>query len=265
MTPTTPPEPVFTSHLALLVQSLLSELETAVRARVSTVPPFPPPPDARIAVLFSGGLDCTVVALVLDRVLPEGEAVDLINVAFENPRKLRAKEGLKGKAKATISNDDAMDVDDARGNGVKSESPAATARDPKIYDVPDRLTARNAWEELKRLRPKRRWNLVEVDVPYQEMLAHRQTVIDLMRPQNTVMDLVRLLCTPEGDAADASAYTEHIYRLLLRRTRRRPPLAILFLRSFALLQPASAISLPRPSAPHWTRSRRAPRRLRSPP
>ncbi|KAL8286907.1 hypothetical protein RQP46_003913 [Phenoliferia psychrophenolica] len=120
--------PIMTSELHLTIKNFLRELEASVRKRVaiSTVPAFALP-TPRIAVLFSGGIDCTTVALLVDRVLPQGEAVDLINVAFENPR--------------------------------------------------------------KRLRPARRWNLVEVDVPYAEMLAHRPTVIDLMRPNRTVMDL----------------------------------------------------------------------------
>ncbi|BGP42293.1 hypothetical protein JCM10449v2_006298 [Rhodotorula kratochvilovae] len=180
--PANPAEPVITSQLALAIQSFISELERAIRARVATVPSVPAPPDARIAILFSGGLDCTVLAVVLDRVLPDGEAVDLINVAFENPRKLKAKQAAngKGKEKAVIVAD-AMDVDE-----MPPPDPPVTS---KVYDVPDRLTARDSWEELKRLRPQRKWNLVEVNVPYREMLEHRQTVIDLMKPQRTVMDL----------------------------------------------------------------------------
>ncbi|GAA6029046.1 hypothetical protein JCM8097_001567 [Rhodosporidiobolus ruineniae] len=232
MTRSLPPLPVLTSQLALVLQSFLSELEQAVRARVATVPAVPPAPEARIAVLFSGGLDCTVVAAIADRVLPEGEAIDLINVAFENPRKIKAREnggiipgkkakkGGKGKGKAVDGeepDEEMQDGEDVKASTSSSPSPVASipndstndpmpldpSADPlsppppaplpptssSIYDVPDRLTARASWEELKRLRPMRRWNLVEVDVPYQEMLEHRQTVIDLMKPQNTVMDL----------------------------------------------------------------------------
>ncbi|GAA6049277.1 hypothetical protein JCM3770_005918 [Rhodotorula araucariae] len=180
--PANPAEPVITSQLALVIQSFIAELERAIRARVATVPSVPAPPDARIAILFSGGLDCTVLAAVLDRVLPDGEAVDLINVAFENPRKLKAKQAGSGKGKEkAVAAVDAMDVDE-----MPPPDPPVTS---KVYDVPDRLTARDSWEELKRLRPQRKWNLIEVNVPYREMLEHRQTVIDLMKPQRTVMDL----------------------------------------------------------------------------
>ncbi|GAA6013581.1 hypothetical protein JCM10207_004781 [Rhodosporidiobolus poonsookiae] len=223
VSPSNPSEPILTSQLALLLQSFLAELERAVRARVSTVPPVPPPPDARIGVLFSGGIDCTTIALVADRVMPEGEAIDLINVAFENPRKIRAKEGANGGKKAKKGgkgkerDDDAMELDEASpapetpssmaedavevdpsdpteaaGDASAASFPASHPPPPPnstIYDVPDRLTARASWDELKRLKPNRRWNLVEVNVPYQEMLEHRQKVIDLMKPQRTVMDL----------------------------------------------------------------------------
>lgn len=41
----------------------------------------------RIAILFSGGLDCMVVAALCTRNIPPNEGIDLINVAFDNPRR----------------------------------------------------------------------------------------------------------------------------------------------------------------------------------
>lgn len=224
-----------------LLAAFLHELERAVRSRVSTVPSVPPAPAARIAVLFSGGLDCSVVALIADRVLPKDEAIDLVNVAFENPRKVAAAKkaltgtgrggdgkkekkvgGKSGKGKVAKvvvgrleeatnrrtslgteasaypatpeSRDDGSSTVDSNNPSSPSSAAPPAPPPPSIYDVPDRLTARGSWEELKRLRPNRRWNLVEVNVPYVEFLEHRQTVVDLMKPQNTVMDLVRLKC-----------------------------------------------------------------------
>lgn len=36
----------------------------------------------RVAVLFSGGIDSSIIAAIVDRILPPKEAVDLLNVAF---------------------------------------------------------------------------------------------------------------------------------------------------------------------------------------
>lgn len=195
MTRMLPPGPVIGPKLMDVVHTFLAELERAVRARVATVPPSPPPPAARIAVLFSGGIDCTVVAAVLDRVLPQSESIDLVNVAFENPRSLNAREfaqqhppkpsrrGIRGPRWKTGDSEVPASTEPISTDTEQSSAPLGP------YDVPDRLTAREAWQELRTLRPDRQWNLVEVDVPYQEMLEHRQRVVDLMKPQNTVMDL----------------------------------------------------------------------------
>src|SRR5277367_7045425 len=45
----------------------------------------------RVAVLFSGGLDCSVLAYLIHTLLPATEPIDLINVAFENPRTVAAQ------------------------------------------------------------------------------------------------------------------------------------------------------------------------------
>lgn len=60
-------------------------------------------------ILFSGGLDCTILALLADRYVPKTQSIDLLNVAFEK-----------------------------RTNHTS-------------YDVPDRITGRQSFEELKRI------------------------------------------------------------------------------------------------------------------
>lgn len=59
---------------------LLSHLLHAIRIRVYSIPLAA----QRVAVLFSGGIDCGVIARLIDQVLPEVEIVDLVNVAFEH-------------------------------------------------------------------------------------------------------------------------------------------------------------------------------------
>lgn len=81
---------------------------------------------SKIAIMFSGGLDSTVLAVLTDRVWPAEEAIDLLNVAFPSPAKT-------GKAPSV-----------------------------ETFSVPDRLTGLQALEELKRISPSRKWNFVQV-------------------------------------------------------------------------------------------------------
>lgn len=67
-------------------------------------------------VLFSGGLDCTILAYLAEKYVAKDQPIDLINVAFR---------------KDVVAN----------------------------YDVPDRLTGRQSFEELKKL-CKNRYDLI---------------------------------------------------------------------------------------------------------
>ncbi|KAF2834438.1 asparagine synthase related protein [Patellaria atrata CBS 101060] len=112
----------------------------------------------KIAILFSGGLDCTILARISHDLLPTEEIIDLLNVAFENPR-IHSK-----RMQDTVSS--------------------------CIYELcPDRATGRASFEELRKVCPQRKWRFVEINVAYEETLAHRQQVIELMHPHNTEMDL----------------------------------------------------------------------------
>jgi asparagine synthetase B (glutamine-hydrolysing) len=132
-----------------------------------------------VAITFSGGLDCTVLAILSDEFIPEGQAIDLINVAFENPRVLASSSGSSKVGIKKKKREDTSYVGSNEETGLAD----------KTYDTPDRLTAREAWEELKSLRPKRKWNLVEVNVTYKEVLEHKGIIRELIRPKETVMDL----------------------------------------------------------------------------
>lgn len=109
----------------------------------------------RLAILFSGGLDCSILARLTHDILPLTESIDLLNVAFENPR--------------------------VHQNHANDGSP---------YECcPDRITGRASYAELQRVCPQRDWNFVAIDIPYSETLKHRPNVIKLMHPHNTEMDL----------------------------------------------------------------------------
>lgn len=129
--------------------------ELAIKKRVLNIPHFEIGMDGTektLAILFSGGIDCTLVAHFADRVLPDDSSIDLLNVSFEN---LRKKEG---------------------------------------WDTPDRKLGRRSWKELRDCSCKSgsyrsRFRFVEINIPYEEMAAHRDTVQRLMWPKNGVMDL----------------------------------------------------------------------------
>lgn len=137
-----PAEPFQLCQESPSVQMLHQQLVESLRLRVLDVP-IPPrasPTDARIAVLFSGGLDCTVLARLTHEVLPPGQAIDLINVAFENPR-------------------------------IASHNRDCSQDD--LYEMcPDRVTGRNSFAELLQVCPDRPWRFVTVSgpsIPAQEL------------------------------------------------------------------------------------------------
>lgn len=93
---------------------------------------------ARVAILFSGGLDCICLAALADQHLPLTESIDLLNVAFENPRIEKAK-SQKVKTKKNKKNKQLEEIEPV------IEEPTARS----IYDTPDRLTGRAGVEELR--------------------------------------------------------------------------------------------------------------------
>lgn len=118
----------------------LEVLTAALSIRTRTIPQTHPhiyrttyETSQRVAVLFSGGLDCSVLAWLIHTLLPADESIDLINVAFENPRTIITQK---------------IDPKDA-------------------YDMcPDRITGRAGWQELRKLSQStdRIWNFVEVQL-----------------------------------------------------------------------------------------------------
>lgn len=163
--PSTDPPPLTLSSGC--VKKLEDELRRSVETRVRNIPQLgfvSRGLDAKIGILFSGGLDCTLLARLTHDALPKGETIDLINVAFENPRVAAA---LK-----------------AKNEKEKKEQVVS------IYEsCPDRITGRAGYAELRKVCSDRVWRFVAVDVPFEEFTAHRDEVIQLMRPHNTEMDL----------------------------------------------------------------------------
>ncbi|KAI5466315.1 asparagine synthase-domain-containing protein [Mariannaea sp. PMI_226] len=156
---TVPQEPYKLTSESKPVQVLQQHLEESLRLRVLDVP-LPPKAsqtDARVAVLFSGGLDCTVLARLAHELIPLDQSIDLLNVAFENPR-------------IAAQNKD-------------------FSREDLYEKCPDRITGRNAFRELSRICGDRSWRFVTINVPYKETLEHRPEIVRMIYPHNTEMDL----------------------------------------------------------------------------
>jgi hypothetical protein len=151
----------------LLDSALLRSMSTRV-GLLRTPPAARHYPSAcRLGVLFSGGIDCMVLALLAHKLLPKQEPIDLINVAFcGEPR----KESIN-------------------------------------KSVPDRITSITGWRELNRCSEKdaadqaaaagsssndrtvsRRWNLIHVNVSLRMLERHRADILSLMQPTCSVMD-----------------------------------------------------------------------------
>ncbi|MCJ1349818.1 hypothetical protein MMC31_008059 [Peltigera leucophlebia] len=144
------------------ISELAERLQSSLSLRVQNIP-YPcstTETSTCIAVLFSGGLDCTLLARLIHDILPLEYDIDLLNVAFENPRVVRA-----ANTNASLSSASAYSM------------------------CPDRITGLSSHAELLRVCPGRKWRLVCIDIPYSETLTHRPHIVRLMHPHNTEMDL----------------------------------------------------------------------------
>ena len=99
-------------------------------------------------VQSSFSLNKPVYVIFDDSHVDPAEPIDLLNVAFENPRKILVKvEGNIGGLPK-------------REKKAKMKDRLDYATIDVSYDVPDRLTGRQEVEELRRLCPGRTWNFV---------------------------------------------------------------------------------------------------------
>ena len=114
-----------------------------------------------VAVLFSGGLDSAVLALLLDRCLPKYKSIDLVNVAF--PQKM-SQQNIRLKKKKTKLKEPSTDnqlIEPVLNEMTERTELLAMAKKDH-YDVPDRLTGRTTLEQLRMLCPNRTFNFIEV-------------------------------------------------------------------------------------------------------
>ncbi|CAO0799543.1 unnamed protein product [Mucor circinelloides] len=175
-------EPAMDQAMKKAVAEFRSVLGESVKKRVADIPYLDTKGQARVAILFSGGLDCICLAALANQHLPMSESIDLLNVAFENPRAEKAKTQPAKKSKNRKPKKNQLEGEPEVKKQVEQEKRS-------IYDTPDRLTGKAGVEELRQIAPDRTWNFVEINVPYPEAMEYRQRIIDRMFPLDTVMDL----------------------------------------------------------------------------
>jgi hypothetical protein len=133
---------------------------------------------AKVAILFSGGLDCTVLARLAHDILPSDQVIDLLNVAFENPRVVKASKAnrernAKTKKKSRNSNIALSQPDSAYGEledpmafhfveAAKRKLAISSGMQDPYEMCPDRITGKRSLAELREVCHGRRWNFIEV-------------------------------------------------------------------------------------------------------
>lgn len=106
---------------------------------------------SHIGILFSGGVDCSILAILADSFIDPSQPIDLMNVAFE-------KVSYNGKI---------VDIN---------------------WNVPDRITGLETVAELKKLCPYRKWNFIEINVKRTELDENIRRLSSLVFPLSNVLD-----------------------------------------------------------------------------
>lgn len=147
-----------TKQVESYAELLIKELESAVQREAIAPLLSNFPEEHKIAVLFSGGLDSTVLAAIVDRCLPPDYTIELINVAFTS-----SSTGGLNKTKDMYTS---------------------------IDKVPDRIAGLKSLEDLRAASsPSRNWVFVPVDVTEEEANLELQRILSLARPRDTYMDV----------------------------------------------------------------------------
>jgi len=145
------------------IKALHDHLLESLKHRILNIPK---PPElvansnVRVAVLFSGGLDCSILARMTHDLLPLDQEIDLINVAFENPRVVQAAKNHKNlqssKKRRAVS-------PPARSQEVEVTPHGEDSTGVSPYETcPDRETGRKTFQELVKICANRTWRFVAV-------------------------------------------------------------------------------------------------------
>ncbi len=139
-----------------------------------------------MAVLFSGGVDCTVLALLTHWHLSANAAEQA--VGKERKRIQSSSNNKNDNINVTIDNDtDAAIIDDEPIDLINIAF-QGTKNPSEIESSPDRAAAIHSLSELRRLAPSRNWRLIRVNVTLDDLEKHRESILALSYPRQTIMD-----------------------------------------------------------------------------
>ncbi|XP_072117798.1 asparagine synthetase domain-containing protein 1 [Mobula birostris] len=177
-------------HKKKIVHQFIDILNESVRRRVLFLPRNLNPSDcavhkmnsdkAKVAILFSGGVDSMVLSALADRHVPADEPIDLLNVAFE--QRERKMQKISKKKQRQNNTADASEMETSKNDNV-------TIKENTAFNVPDRITGQAGLKELQIINPSRHWNFVEINITLEELKEMRQHRIShLVQPLDTVLD-----------------------------------------------------------------------------
>jgi len=137
---------------------------------------------AKVAILFSGGLDSVVLTALSHYHVPFDQGIDLINVSFASTQDHTSLE-----AQLNNNNDKNNKEEEERVN----DNPNLTVQNQShnlLFASPDRIAAIQSFHELCRLWPQRKWRLILVNVLYSEVLEYQTRIRTLIHPLASTMD-----------------------------------------------------------------------------
>lgn len=135
-----------------IISKIHRQLGHSVYKRISTIVPLlEDMTESKFAILFSGGIDCTLIAGLCGEICEKDTTIDLLNVSFSNPRANLTYDETPDR-KLAIKNCEQLNLKYNKEKGVF-------------------------------------FKLVKVDVPYEEYFAARERVVNLIYPNDTEMDL----------------------------------------------------------------------------
>ncbi|XP_078408013.1 asparagine synthetase domain-containing protein 1 [Cetorhinus maximus] len=176
-------------HKKKLVHQFINVLSESVRRRVlflarcknhpNCSPQFTVS-EAKVAILFSGGIDSMVLSALADQHIPPDEPIDLLNVAFKQQEQKRQKTSAKQKKKSDAFSSPEEETQECDNSRVKKTT---------AFSVPDRITGLSGLKELQIINPARKWNFIEINITLEELKEMRQQRIShLVQPLDTVLD-----------------------------------------------------------------------------